>query len=243
MSGVDEVADHRMENNNNKEAAEALVLFKATTNQPSLAELANDRQNVHTGAVNLAANEAMDCILKTPVPEHQCTLQLIWAAWDQHVWQIKANSRYSLVRSDIARHAKRLFIYNIDSHLDGKEKREERYEKLLNAVVAKIEASEYKDELYLRLWEECSESVIDEETTMCFQGHMSRLCNVFAGFDSSLPLLASRADQLQAAFQELASDSKLSVINKIVCAYALFDKFSIVEAEVKEAWLGAILEV
>jgi hypothetical protein len=74
---------------------------------------------------------------------------------------------------------------------------------------------------------------------MCFQGHLSRLCNVFSGFDPALPLVASRGEQIQAAFQDL-STKKITFLEKKEEAFKIFEKFLIEDEEAREGWLSAL---
>lgn len=212
-----------------EEEARAMKDFKAAELQPALLTLALDKQNIHTGAVNVKANEAMDSILKTVVSEG-CIFQVIFLLYD--VWYTSwASSRFfGLLHNDIKTHALDIFYINEK----GETVQELRYQRLLCCVVQKIENSETRDELYVRLWEECVDSL-----GMCFQGHMSRLCNVFSGFDPDLPLVASRGEQIQAAFQDL-STKNLSFFEKKKEAFKIFETFLIEDEETKKGWLSAL---
>jgi len=68
---------------------------------------------------------------------------------------------------------------------------------------------------------------------------MSRLCNVFSGFDPDLPLVASRGEQIQAAFQDL-STRNVFFFQKKEEAFKIFKKFSIEDEETKKAWLEVL---
>jgi hypothetical protein len=210
-----------------EEEARAMKEFKAAELQPALSSLASDKQNIHTGAVNIKANEAMDSILKTVVTEDIFeVIELIWHRW----YNFRSTSPFfAPVGEDIKRYALDIFYIR-----DGENVQELRYQRLLSCVVTKIELSETKNELYIRLWEECLDSL-----GMCFQGHMSRLCNVFSGFDPDLPLVASRGEQIQAAFQDL-STKNLFFFQKKEEAFKIFERFSIEDEETKEAWLEVL---
>jgi len=223
-----------------EEEARAMKDFKAAELQPTLLTLALDKQNIHTGAVNVKANEAMDSILKTVVSEG-CgifeVIELLWHVWDRDLMITLSNSSiFKSVEDDIKRHALNLFYINEK----GEKVQEFRYQRLLCCVVQKIQLTSFetsfetKNELYVRLWEECVDSL-----GMCFQGHMSRLCNVFSGFDPDLPLVASRGEQIQAAFQDL-STKKITFSEKKEEAFKIFEKFLIEDEEAKNAWIEVL---
>jgi len=215
-----------------EEEARAMKDFKAAELQPALLSLALDKQNIHTGAVNVKANQAMDSILKTVVSESCGIFKLISLL--NRVWcTFLANNSiiFVSVLIDIKRHAENIFYINEM----GETVQELRYQRLLCCVVQKIENNfENKNELYIRLWEECVDSV-----GMCFQGHMSRLCNVFSGFDPDFTLVASRGEQIQAAFQDL-STKKISFVEKKKEAFKIFEKFLIQDEETKNAWIEVL---
>jgi hypothetical protein len=173
----------------------------------------------------------MDSILKTmvffsffEVMEH------IWDGWD-HFYNSDKKRLTLALSDDIEKHSINIFYINEK----GETVRELRYQRLLCCVIQKIENnSETKNELYIRFWEECVDSL-----GMCFQGHMSRLCNVFSGFDPDLPLVASRGEQIQAAFQDL-STKKITFSEKKEEAFKIFEKFLIEDEEAKEGWLSAL---
>jgi len=218
-----------------EEEAQAMKGFKAAELQPALLTLALDKQNIHTGAVNVQANEAMDSILKTVVSEGCGIVEVIFLRL-RDVWYTSwATSTFFVsVHFDIKRHALDIFYINEK----GDTVQELRYQRLLCCVVEKIERnnSETRQELYVRLWEECVDSL-----GMCFQGHMSRLCNVFSGFDPDLPLVASRGEQIQAAFQDLSTRTRnVFFFQKKEEAFKIFEKFSIEDEETKKAWLEVL---
>jgi len=219
-----------------EEEARAMKDFKAAELQPALLSLALDTQNIHTGAVNVKANEAMDSILKTVVSEGCGIFEVIILLW--HVWvgdlmtPLSNSSLFKSVDHDIKTHALNIFYINEK----GETVQEFRYQRLLCCVVQKIQRnnSETRQELYVRLWEECVDSL-----GMCFQGHMSRLCNVFSGFDPDLPLVASRGEQIQAAFQDLSTKNPF-FFEKKKEAFKIFEKFLIEDEETKRGWLSAL---
>jgi hypothetical protein len=109
------------------------------------------------------------------------------------------------------------------------------YRKLLRGLVATLERQE-KDvrvELYKRLWEECHESV-----GLCCEGHISRLCNVFVGFDETFQTPVSVGELMQAKMSVI-SGLDIPVEERLKQARAWFDEHAISEAE-RTGWLDAL---
>ena len=192
----------------------------------TLAALAADTQNVHTRAVVTQTQELETLLLAVPVPESQQTESGLVQAW----LALPANRFSSWGRI--------LKTMN-DIHLwfgtpNCRRENDNLYRRLLRGVVAKINRTdtELRPELYQRLWEECYEAV-----GMCCEGHISRLCNVFVGFDDAFRPPVSLGELLQ---------SKMSVIagldipdeDKRRQATAFFDEHGI-PAEERTAWLEA----
>lgn len=112
------------------------------------------------------------------------------------------------------------------------------YAKVFNGAVYKIsqiESYELRHELAKRLWEECQESV-----EMCCEGHISRLANVFVGFDEAFKSPASPSEMLQAQIAEIAN-LKLRTETKLAKAKVVMDQLGIPESE-RAPWLEALAE-
>jgi hypothetical protein len=112
------------------------------------------------------------------------------------------------------------------------------YAKVFNGAVYKIsqiESYELRHELAKRLWEECLESV-----EMCCEGHISRLANVFVGFDEAFKSPASPSEMLQAQIAEIAN-LKLRTETKLAKAKAVMDQLGIPDEE-RAPWLAALAE-
>jgi hypothetical protein len=98
-----------------------------------------------------------------------------------------------------------------------------------------MEDEEVRGELVKRLWEECVESL-----DMCCEGHISRLANVFVGFDSAFKSPASPNEMLQAQIAEIAQ-MKLRLETKLAKANAVMDELK-VPVEERAPWLEALAE-
>jgi hypothetical protein len=112
------------------------------------------------------------------------------------------------------------------------------YKQVFTGVIAKlvkIDNAEVRGELVKRLWEECVESL-----DMCCEGHISRLANVFVGFDEAFKSPMSPNEMLQAQIAEIAG-MKLRLETKLAKANALMDELKI-PAEERLPWLEALAE-
>jgi hypothetical protein len=112
------------------------------------------------------------------------------------------------------------------------------YKQVFTGVITKLasmEDEEVRGELVKRLWEECVESL-----DMCCEGHISRLANVFVGFDSAFKSPASPNEMLQAQIAEIAQ-MKLRLETKLAKANAVMDELK-VPVEERLPWLQALAE-
>ena len=189
-----------------------------------LGALSRDTQNVHTRVVTDQTNAATDKLLKIPVPETQQTEKTLAL-----VWLGGLNVSYSSflrTAGDINR-----WFNTKDCRAVG----DNLYRRLLRGSVALIAAEkddERKHEMYRRLWEECHESV-----GMCCEGHISRLCNVFVGFDEAFQPPVPFGEILQSKMAAIAG-MDVSEEEKRKLANAFFDEHK-TPAEERAAWLDA----
>ena len=112
------------------------------------------------------------------------------------------------------------------------------YKQVFTGVITKLASmddEEVQGELVKRLWEECVESL-----DMCCEGHISRLANVFVGFDSAFKSPASPNEMLQAQIAEIAQ-MKLRLETKLAKANAVMDELK-VPVEERAPWLEALAE-
>lgn len=191
-----------------------------------LARIAGDAQSVHTAAVTRQTNELERMLLEVYVKPDQKTEQTIAAAWFKLpralLW---ANVLRNL--NDIRQWFVTKSCRNVNDNL---------YRRILQGLVAKIELSPTEDlkmELYGRLYEECFESV-----GMCCEGHISRLCNVFVGFDEAFRPPVSLGELIQNAMAVIAA-ADLPVSERLEQANTWFAEFA-VPVEERREWLIAI---
>lgn len=188
-----------------------------------LQRLAEDSQNVHTKEVSEQTEKLTNLLLAHPVPEGQRTLQLLTIKFSK-LCRIDRMSQLLTTLSDI-----NLWYEKSSCIKEG----DALYRHLLNAVVSKIEASTSKAGLYRRAYEETSESV-----GLCCQGHLSRLINIFSGFDSEFSSPVSNREMLQDKIAHIAS-SQSSVEEKIRHATDVLIELSIAKEEWAD-WIGAL---
>jgi len=177
--------------------------------------LALDAQNVHTKAVTSQTTGTMEMLLNVPVPEDQKTLKEINMAW--------TGRRTTGVIADMRK------WYRIK---ECREPDDRLYRRLLDCVWARIKLHEHRTELVERLWQECVDS-----KKMCCEGHLSRLCSVFVGFDADAKQEVSVGELLQQKIAAIAGKDT-PVEHKVIDAWAVFEELK-VPKEQRLAWIEA----
>ena len=177
----------------------------------TIGKIANDKQNIHTTIINKQTKDILSLLQAVVIPSGQKTMSEILSVWpapyeiefDMRIWANKPS------------------IVNENDYL---------YRNTLRSVWAKIKLydAETRKELIRRLGEECAESV-----GMCAQGHISRLVNVFVGFDD------------QFLEKELFQDKMAKISNmtldkntKVTMASKIMDEENIDKKE-RQSWLEA----
>ena len=191
-----------------------------------LERIAADRQNVHTTAVTRQTNEIEKKLLEVVVPQDQQTEHTIACEWLFLSTQLRWGE---MLRTMVD-------IHKWFNARTCRQTNDNLYKNLLRGVVAKInnsETEEMKIELFKRLQEECVEAV-----GMCCEGHISRLCNVFVGFDDAFKSPVSIGELIQEKMAAIAS-SDLPVEERLSQARAWFDEYGVPEAD-RASWLLAI---
>ena len=175
-----------------------------------LADLAKDNQNIHTFAVSNATKDMLLLLQEIPVPTNQSTLKEIQQAWITYPnSETVVQDMRSWANCELA------------------------YRSALRSVWAKIKVyvEEPRKELSKRLYEECTEAV-----GMCAQGHMSRLANVFVGFDERF--LPTETESLQDKMANL-SLLDISEEQKKERARQILEERKVPQEE-HQAWLDAL---
>jgi len=188
-----------------------------------LQRIATDTQNVHTKEVSVQTQKMTDILLTQVVPDGQKTLQLVTVKFSKYCKIDRMTDLLAVLADMNLWYEKPTCIKEGDG----------LYRHMLNAVVAKIEASEQKRDLYRRAYEEATESV-----GMCCQGHLSRLVNIFSGFDSEFTSPASAKELLQDKMARIAAANS-SAEEKIASAQDTLAELEIPREE-WNAWIEAL---
>ena len=188
-----------------------------------LQRLASDRQNVHTKEVSELTTKLSDLLLQQTVPTDQRTLQMLTIKFSK-LCNIERMGELLEVLNDM-----NLWYEKPSCMREG----DTLYKRLLNATVTKIEESPHRNSLYKRAYEEAKESV-----GLCCQGHLSRLVNIFSGFDSEFTSPVSNREILQEKMARIAA-SDSSVEDKVREAQEILVELKI-PAEEWTPWIEAI---
>jgi hypothetical protein len=154
-----------------------------------LQRLAEDSQNVHTKEVSEQTEKLTKLLLAQTICSEQRTLQILTMKFSRFC-RIDKMSQLLTVLTDM-----NLWYEKPTCITEG----DALYRHLLDATVSKIEASPLKKELYKRAYQETTESV-----GLCCQGHLSRLINIFSGFDSEFSTPVSNNELLQIKMAHIA---------------------------------------
>ena len=155
-----------------------------------LQRLAEDRQNVHTKEVSMQTEKLTNLLLKEKVSPEQRTLQMLTIKFAKFCRTDRMGQLIQVLHDMNTWYEKPTCIREGDA----------LYRHLLNAAVSKIEASPLKKSLYRRAYEEATESV-----GLCCQGHLSRIINIFSGFDSEFVSPVSSKELLQTKMAAIAA--------------------------------------
>jgi hypothetical protein len=202
------------------EAAEQRA--RAVQPRPELQRLAEDRQNVHTAAVNRQTKEGEERLLATPTDGRQVGLRIL------RVFSARAGTLRDVmyVMNDVNDWYSRSAIREPGDRLYGR---------LLEGLWSLIERqpNPAKGELINRLWQEMAESV-----GMCSEGHISRLINVMVGFDDNFKPPVSLGEVLQTKIAAIAA-MDIPVTSKLSQARALMTELGLPASE-QAPWLEAL---
>lgn len=188
-----------------------------------LQRLAEDSQNVHTKEVSQQTEKLTKLLLAQTICSEQRTLQILTMKFSRFC-RIDKMSQLLIVLTDM-----NLWYEKPTCITEG----DALYRHLLDATVSKIEASPLKRELYKRAYQETTESV-----GLCCQGHLSRLINIFSGFDSEFSTPVSNKELLQIKMAHIAA-SEESHEKKIRDAEEALRELKIAEEE-WSPWIDAL---
>ena len=196
----------------------------------TLAAFAADGQNVHTGVVSNQTHEGVKKLLSVPLELHQAakTNKFVDTLLDIHVRAKYITERESMrIKADFAHWYGQRTCRSVDDWL---------YKRVMDGLINLIQSKEDKDlrhELYKRTYEEMRESV-----GMCCDGHITRLINVFAGFDEAFAPEMSIAEKVQKLFGELSA-KECGLLEKVAEGLRGLRSLKVPEDE-WEPWIDAL---
>jgi len=192
---------------------------------PHGAVFAADPQNVHRREVSAQTNKATEFLLKINVPIETAA----------HLWRDVAVAFAALSDGDYAVENFNDVMRDVEKGWKMKTCREEGdhlYMLLMDGLVTYIKTSEHKEDLWKRLWQECSDAV-----GMCCEGHISRLCNVLVGYVEGLDPPVALGELIQQKMAAIAGQ-EIPEADKRRMANQFFEEHAVPEAE-RAAWLDA----
>lgn len=211
------------------EENEAKEKKKVELNEEPLKKFVRDAQNVHTGFIAENTNQTFELLSReaASLKPKAKTLDTIMNAWLSKPY-INYN-KLQIVYEDMKKWGN---VETVSVENDY------AYRKALRGAVAKIMTfdEEVREELWKRLWEEAVESL-----DMCAQGHLSRIANVFVGFDLSTVVPVPPRELFQNEISVLAT-SAATMEEKIRAAKQLMAKYSI-PSEEQQVWLDAVADL
>lgn len=195
----------------------------------NLRNIAADRQNVHTTAVSEQTNALHKKVLEKGGDNNKRTNgpKIMIAHW--LIAGYLPLQYLSELAADIHR------FYSVESIRTPSDW---LYRRLLNAVsvvIQNAENAETKKELSKRMFQECFESI-----GMCTEGHLTRLCNVFVGFDDEFAPPVPIGELIQQRMVAIVN-SEGSTESKLDQARLAFEELA-VPVEDRTAWLEAIAD-
>lgn len=204
----------------------AVILHPAAPR--TLGQIAADRQNVHTSVVSRQTNESLDKLLEiqSRIPSTRRYRSPDWMAAKWLIQSYGAWARVKRIVDDI------YVWYNRDT---CRAANDQLYKRALDGLYEKIrslEDNEIKAELWKRVFEEC-----DDAVGMCCEGHISRLCNVFVGFDEAFAPPVPIGELLQSRLAAI-SLLDISADEKKDQAVRVMDELRIPDIE-RSVWLDA----
>jgi hypothetical protein len=184
--------------------------------------LVMDPQSVHTTVVVKQTTIGLKLLMEHPPTKKQKTMAEIVDAWTLQ-WP---KTNFTNLYDDMQKWRKEPTIYKENDYA---------YRYALCGAWAKIKTyqGDYYNSLLRRLMEECTSAI-----GMCAEGHMSRLVNVFIGFDDAFETEISPKERLANAMSVLA-ESSLTTEQKLAEGRRILKDLAIPVDE-HRAWLEAL---
>ena len=196
----------------------------------TLAALAADTQNVHTGVVSNQTHEGVKKLLAVPLRSNQSAITIRFVTT-----LLKACANTKFASAPIAARIQQDFDHWYKQET-CRQQHDWLYKRVVDGVVMLIYSREdatLRAELVKRLFEEMKESV-----GMCCEGHITRLINVFAGFDDAFAPEKSIGEKTQELFAALAA-KECSLLEKVAEGVRGLRTFGVPEDE-WEPWIDAL---
>jgi len=192
-----------------------------------IGRLAMDKQNVHTKVVSDQTNTGLNKLLSMPIPADHNTRSRVFRAF--HVIYAFNDSNIKTctnIEQDIN------IWYETES---CREAGDWLYKRVLDGTWALIltYSDETRKALIKRLYEECKDSY-----QMCAEGHISRLINVFCGFDDAFKPLRSLEERIQDEISSISLQD-IPLDDKIELAKKMFDTLGVNEID-RKPWIEAL---
>ena len=191
-----------------------------------LGDISNDPQSVHEDFIEKNTGKGARILEEFPVPRGQKTLKEI---------------EICFIKIKIAKEDDIVMVLNDMKDWGSREsvvkKEENLYRKVLRGLWAKIntyEQTDVKEQLIIRLWEECVESI-----GMCADGHISRLVNVLSGFDKDFESNISPMEYFQNNIALISENEHATHELKIEHAIKLMNDIGMPQDKRGE-WLDAL---
>ena len=185
-----------------------------------LAAFATDRQNVHTEATNVMVRN-INTQLETVAPVVDSLREI---AWEWNAANLGTAQQRNSVRADMTYWYTQESVSTLNDFA---------YKNMLDRVWGLINSSRHKQDMIVRLWEECVDAV-----GMCAAGHLTRLANAVQGFEEAeAPVLEeSQSERLQTAMSQI---SELDPSERESAARQIFAELG-VEGDAQRPWLEAL---
>ena len=187
-----------------------------------LAQLAADRQNVHTSVVVEKVKRTVETVLKIPVPPEYQTETLKTSGEIILECGLTKESAWQMM----AKYCADDDIYDMGRGI---------YARVLNSVWQYIKASPHKDDLKNILAVELKDNI-----GMCAQGNLSRLCNILSGYLEGVDAEAkSKNEIIGERFSALVNI--IDQQQRIQAGLHILEELE-VPAEERGHWMGALID-
>lgn len=188
----------------------------------ALAQLAHDRQNVHTSVVVQKVKEVVQKILQIPVPPEYQTETLKTSGEIILECRLSRQAAWQMM----SKYCNEEDIYELGFGI---------YARVLNSVWQYIKASPDSEDLKRILASEMQDNI-----GMCAQGNLSRLCNILSGYMEGLAVDTKSKNELIG--ERLASLIEIDDADERVAAGVRILQELDVPVDERDAWLEPLID-